>query len=151
MLKAGDKAPSFSLADQEGITRHWSELKGKTYTVIFFYPKDHSPGCTAQACSFRDNYGELKKMGAQIIGISADSVESHKKFGQKQSLSFPLLSDVNNDVRKLFGVKKTLGLLPGRATFIVDAEDKIQFAFSSQIDIQKHVDDAIAYLRSQKL
>ncbi len=147
MLKVGDIAPDFALADQHGKMVRLSEIKGSRYSVIFFYPKDHSPGCSAQSCSFRDNYGDIRAIGAQVIGISADSSSSHQKFAENNNLPYPLLSDPQGVARKIFGVPKTLGILPGRATFIIDANNKICFAFSSQLQIQRHVDDALATLK----
>ena len=101
-----------------------------------------------RSCSFRDNYAGLKALGAQVIGISADSPESHLKFASNNKLPYPLLSDVNGVARKLYGVSKTFGILPGRATFVVDQAGIIRFAFSSQLEIQRHVDDAIAVIKS---
>lgn len=147
MLKVGDVAPDFSLPNQHGEIVRFSDIKGARYSVIFFYPKDHSPGCSAQSCSFRDNYSDIRALKAQVIGISADSPSSHQKFAENNNLPYPLLSDSEGVARKLFGVSKTLGILPGRATFIVDAHNKICFAFSSQLEIQRHVDDAIATLK----
>jgi peroxiredoxin Q/BCP len=148
MLKVGDPAPDFELPDQMGTLKQFSKIKGESFSVLFFYPKDHSPGCSAQSCSFRDNYAGLKALGAQVIGISADSPESHLKFASNNKLPYPLLSDVNGVARKLYGVSKTFGILPGRATFVVDQAGIIRFAFSSQLEIQRHVDDAIAVIKS---
>ncbi len=148
MLKIGDIAPDFELPDQSGTLKKFSQIKGTSYSVLFFYPKDHSPGCSAQSCSFRDNYAGLKALGAQVIGISADSPESHEKFAVNNGLPYPLLSDAKGVARKLYGVGKTLGILPGRATFVVDHAGIIRFAFSSQLEIQRHVDDAIATIKT---
>jgi peroxiredoxin Q/BCP len=148
MLNVGDIAPDFQLPDQNGKLVKFSEIKGPSFSVLFFYPKDQSPGCTAQSCSFRDHYAGLKAVGAQVIGISADSSESHQAFAQNNRLTYPLLSDGQGVAQKLYGVKKTLGILPGRATFVVDRDGIVRFAFSSQLDIQRHVDDAIAVVKS---
>ena len=147
MLKIGDMAPDFSLPNQDNAVVKLSDYLGKTSVVIFFYPKDDTPGCTAQSCSFRDRSDEFAKLGVQILGISQDSAESHQKFIGKYQLPYPLLSDVNGSVATLFGVSKTFGLMPGRATFLVDIHGAIQMAYSSQIYIQKHIDDALQVAR----
>ena len=115
---------------------------------IFFYPKDETPGCTTQSCSFRDASTEFSKHGAQIIGISTDDAISHKKFISKYSLPYPLLTDVGGKTASAFGVKKTLGLFAGRKTFVVDKLGMVQMADSSQTDIQRHVDDALATVKN---
>lgn len=143
MLRVGDSAPDFSLPDQFGQEVRLSDILSTSIVIIYFYPKDNTTGCTAQSCSFRDNYDSLKDRNTQVIGISSDDVSSHSSFAQAHALPFILLSDAKGAVRKLFGVKKTLGILPGRATFVVDRSGTVRFAFSSQIDIQRHVDDAI--------
>lgn len=148
MLKVGDKAPDFALPDQNGEMKQFSHIQGKSFSVLFFYPKDKSPGCTAQSCSFRDTYPDLRALGAQVIGISGDSTKSHEEFVQSNSLPFPLLSDAKGEVRQKYGVKKTFGLLPGRATFVVDNKGIIRFSYSSQLHIQRHVDDAIAVIKA---
>jgi len=116
--------------------------------VIYFYPKDDSPGCTKEACSFRDQFEVFKEADAVIIGISGQSVESHKEFAEKHRLSFTLLSDVGNKVRKLFGVPTNLmGLLPGRVTYIADKKGKVIFIFNSQTKATEHVDEALRILK----
>jgi peroxiredoxin Q/BCP len=133
-LKIGDKIPSFTLLNQEGKEVKSAELVGKANLVIYFYPKDDTPGCTKEACSFRDNFEEFTDLGAQVIGISADSPKSHTKFASKYNLPFTLLSDNKNEVRKAFGLKGSLfGLLPGRVTYIVDKSGVVQYIFDSQL------------------
>ena len=135
-LKIGDKIPSFTLLNQEGKEVKSAELVGKANLVIYFYPKDYTPGCTKEACSFRDNFEEFTDLGAQVIGISADSPKSHTKFASKYNLPFTLLSDNKNEVRKAFGVKGSLfGLLPGRVTYIVDKSGVVQYIFDSQLHL----------------
>jgi peroxiredoxin Q/BCP len=113
--------------------------------VIYFYPKDDTPGCTKEACSFRDNYQEFTDAGVTVIGISADDVESHKKFADKYNLPYTLLSDTDNKVRKLFGVKGDLfGLIPGRVTFVVDKNGVIRHVFNSQMNAEKHITESLA-------
>ena len=121
-IKVGDRVPDFSLPSQTGTTVNISDLIGKKFLVIYFYPKDDTPGCTAESCAFRDSYEVFTDAGAEVIGISADSPQSHQQFAQKYNLPFTLLSDSNNRVRKLFGVPATLFVLPGRVTYIIDKE-----------------------------
>ena len=119
-LKLGDKLPRLTLKDQEGENYHFSRLEN-TALVVFFYPKDFTPGCTKEACSFRDHYQEFQDLGAEVVGISTDNENSHKKFASKYKLPFVLLSDKEKRARKAFGVKPgLLGLLPGRETFVFD-------------------------------
>ena len=125
-----------------------NSVLGKKNLVIYFYPKDDSPGCTKEACSFRDQFEVFKEADAVIIGISGQSVESHKEFAEKHRLSFTLLSDVGNKVRKLFGVPTNLmGLLPGRVTYIADKKGKVIFIFNSQTKATEHVDEALRILK----
>lgn len=131
-LKIGDKIPDFSAKDSEGNDFKSSSVVGKKPVVFYFYPKDNTPGCTAQACSFRDQYEDFKDLGAEVIGISSDSIDSHKKFAKQYKLPFILLSDNTKKIRNLFGVKPNLfGLIPGRVTYVVDREGVIQFVFDS--------------------
>lgn len=147
-LQIGDSVPEFSLPDQSGKTFRIQSLLGKKNLVIYFYPKDETPGCTAEACAFRDEYEDFKELGAEVIGISSDSVDSHKNFAKKRELPFILLSDEKNEVQKKFGVPKSLfGLMPGRVTYIVDKKGKIQHVFSSQIMAKKHVEEAKKVLK----
>ena len=119
-LKVGDKVPNFRAKDQQGTDFIWQEHLGKPI-VLYFYPKDDTPGCTAQACGFRDEYEDFKEFGAEVIGVSGDSEKAHTKFAQKYNLPFVLLSDQDKIVRKLFGVPTNLlGLLPGRVTYIIN-------------------------------
>ena len=128
-LKIGDKVPSFKLKDQSGNDFNIDELVGKKAVVIFFYPKDFTPGCIKEVCSFRDQYEDFTDLGAEVIGISGDSENSHDKFAQKYNLPFILLSDENKKVRNLFGVKSSLlGLLPGRVTFVIDKNGILRYA-----------------------
>jgi peroxiredoxin Q/BCP len=125
-----------------------SDFLGHKPVVLFFYPKDETPGCTKQARAFRDGYEEFGKLDAEVIGISSDSVESHKGFAEEHSLPFLLLSDEGGAVRKLYGVPSTFGLFPGRVTYVVDAEGIVRHVFSSQLGVEKHVEEAREALRS---
>jgi len=115
--------------------------------VLFFYPKDDTPGCTKEVCAFRDNFEEYGKLDAEVIGVSSDSVESHKAFVQKHDLPFALLSDEGGKVRKLYGVPNTLGLFPGRVTYVIDEQGVVRHIFSSQLGVERHVQEAIEALR----
>ena len=149
--EVGMPVPQFTLADQNGSLFSIRSVIGKKYLVIYFYPEDDSPGCTKEACYFRDEYDVFKKADALIIGISGQSVESHKKFAEKYHLNFTLLSDEENKVRKLFGVPVNLfGLLPGRVTYVVDKSGKVVYIFNSQTNAKKHVDEALRILKGLK-
>jgi thioredoxin-dependent peroxiredoxin len=147
-LTVGTKAPEFSLNDQHGKTISLADFRGKKSVVVYFYPKDDTPGCTAEACSFRDQFTEFSDAGAEVIGISSDSEASHKKFAEKHRLPFTLLSDRGGKVRSLFGVPATFGLLPGRVTFVIDKEGVVRHAFNSQINATKHVAESLAVLKA---
>jgi len=146
-IKKGSSVPLFTLKDQHDKDFDIQSVLGKKYLVIYFYPKDDSPGCTKEACYFRDQYEVFNQAGAMIIGISGQSVESHKKFAEKYRLSYTLLSDKGNKVRKLFGVPSGLfGALPGRVTYIVDKNGNVIYVFNSQSQPTKHVDEALRIL-----
>jgi peroxiredoxin Q/BCP len=150
-IKIGSKIPEFALRDQNGNLFNIDTVLGKKNLVIYFYPKDDSPGCTKEACSFRDQFEVFTEADAVIIGISGQSVESHKEFAKKYRLSFTLLSDDGNKIRKLFGVPTNfLGLLPGRVTYIADKTGKVIYIFNSQIQAAKHVDEALRILKESK-
>lgn len=147
-IKTGDIIPPFSLPDQNGDLVDLGLSIGKKKMVIFFYPKDDSPGCTKEACYFRDLYEVFTEAGAVLIGISGQSVESHKKFAEKYRLNYSILSDKGNRVRKLFGVPANLfGLLPGRVTYLVDSKGMVAHIFNSQTQTERHVDEALKILK----
>ena len=151
VIGVGSTVPSFSLKDQNGDTFELDSVKGKKNLVIYFYPKDDTPGCTREACSFRDQFEVFKQHDALIIGISAQSVESHLEFSKKHRLNYTLLSDDGNVVRKLFGVPANLfGLLPGRVTYVVDKAGKVVFMFNSQMNAEKHIEEALRILNELK-
>jgi len=150
-VEKGSKVPSFTLKDQNGKLFDIQNVLGKKNLVIYFYPKDDSPGCTKEACYFRDQFEVFTQADALIIGISGQSVESHKKFADKYHLSFTLLSDEGNKVRKLFGVPTDLfGTLPGRVTYVVDKAGTVVYVFDSQSQATKHVDEALRILKEMK-
>ena len=146
-LKVGDKLPNFKAKDTRGNDFDSCDYVGKQPVVIYFYPKDDTPGCTTQACGFRDQYQDFKDLGAEVIGISADSVPSHIKFQNKFNLPFILLSDYDKKIRKTFGVfKDYLGLIDGRTTYVADKNGIIQLVFDSTSAI-KHIEKALEILK----
>jgi peroxiredoxin Q/BCP len=143
-IKIGDYIPSFSLKDQNGNLFDINTYLGKKKLVIFFYPQDGSLNCTKEACYFRDISDIFDEADAIIIGISSQSVESHKDFAEKNRLNYTLLSDNENTVRKLFGVpSRVFGLIPGRVTYVADRSGKVVYIFDSQTEVQRHVDEAM--------
>ena len=142
----GDRAPDFTLRTQTGAEFHLGEHLGQHAIVLYFYPKDDTPGCTAEACAFRDQYEVFRDAGAVVVGVSSDSGTSHRSFAERYNLPFTLLSDPHNEVRRLYGVPATLGLLPGRVTFIIDRRGIIRHTFSSQLNIQRHIQEALRTL-----
>jgi len=146
-LAEGNQIPAFELKNQDGELVKIQEFIGKPM-VIYFYPKDDTPGCTKEACSFRDSYEAFSDIGCEVFGISGDLVKAHKKFQQKHNLPFQLLADPGNKVRKEFGVPTNLfGLIPGRVTYIIDQSGKIIKTFNSQTGIHKHVSEALNALK----
>ena len=142
-LEPGDKVPEFTLLDQDDNAFVLSEHIGLKNMVIYFYPKDDTPGCTKEACAFRDQFELFTDLDAVVIGISGDSPKSHRNFIEKYQLPFTLLSDTADVVRKLFGVEGNfMGLIPGRVSFVVDKQGVIQFVFDSQSKAVKHVEEA---------
>ena len=148
--KVGEKAPAFSLPAGDGKTVSLKDFKGKKM-VLYFYPKDNTSGCTKEACSFRDNMGILKKKGAVVLGVSADSVDSHRKFAEKYDLSFPLLSDEKKEMIKSYGVwkeksmygKKYYGI--ERTTFVIDEKGTITHIFP-KVKVEGHTEEVLAVL-----
>ncbi len=147
-VEVGSVAPDFTLPSQTGEMVSLVDFLGHKPLVLFFYPKDDSPGCTRQACAFRDDYEQFAKLDAEVIGISSDSVESHRSFAAKHHLPFTLVSDEGGKVRKLYGVPNTLGLFPGRVTYVIDREGVVRHIFSSQVGIVEHVEEALVALES---
>ena len=139
-LKAGDAAPWFSGLDP---------FKGR-WLVLFFYPADFTSGCTAESCSFRDLYQDFKGAGAEVVGVSGDSQESHAAFIAEHRLPYSLLSDGNRALRKAFGVPHILGRLSGRSTFVIDPQGIIRFVFDSRSDFKGHVERPLAFLKGRK-
>lgn len=145
-MKALEPLPAFTLQNQYGQWVNSASFLGKP-VVIYFYPKDNTPGCTAEACSFRDAYEQFLQAGIQVAGISSNSVASHAQFAEKHKLPFMLLSDEQGKVRRLFQVPKSLGILPGRVTYIFNEKGELIHQFQSQFQIQKHIQQALQALQ----
>lgn len=145
-VKVGDTAPDFTLASQSGSPVSLKDFSGKCL-VLYFYPKDDTPGCTTESCAFRDQYEVFKSAGAEVIGISADSPESHRGFAAKYQLPFTLLSDIDNKVRKLYGVPATFGILPGRVTYVIDRQGVVQNIFNSQFNFKGHIEESLKIIQ----
>ena len=124
-----------------------ADYLGQRSVVLFFYPKDDSPICTKEACSFRDSYERFVDAGAEVIGVSSDSTDSHQQFAKRHRLPFQLISDANGSLRKAFGVPKVVGLLPGRTTYVIDKQGVVRLVFSAQFASDEHVDRAIEALK----
>lgn len=143
-IEVGDMIPNFSLPDQDGNMFDVNTVLGKKKLVIFFYPQDGSLFCTREACYFRDYAEAFNEADAVIIGISGQTVESHKDFHDTNNLNYRLLSDKDNQVRKMFGVQnRFFGLFPGRKTYVTDRSGKVVFIFDSHTDVRRHVDEAL--------
>jgi len=150
-IRAGDVAPDFTLPQQDGSSFHLAEALAKGAVVLYFYPKDDTPGCTAEACTFRDAYEDFKDAGAAVVGISSDSADAHRAFADKHRLPFTLVSDAGGKVRKLYGVPSTLWVLPGRVTYVIGKAGVVLHVFDSQMNPTKHVTEAIEVLKKNKL
>lgn len=147
-VQVGDMAPDFTLTSQTGESVSLKDFQGKKSVVLYFYPKDDTPGCTAEACAFRDSYQVFKEAGAEVIGISSDTTQSHQQFVKKYDLPFILLSDTENKVRQLYGVPATLWILPGRVTYVIDQEGVVRHLFDSMLEFQRHVEEALTTLKT---
>jgi len=147
-VTAGSEAPDFTLPSQSGEMVSLGDFLGKRSVVLFFYPKDNTLGCTKEVCAFRDSFEELSNLDAEVIGISSDSVNSHKGFAEKHTLPFTLLSDEGGKVRRLYGVSQTLGIFAGRVTYVIDEDGVVRNVFSSQIGVERHVEEALKTLES---
>jgi len=148
-LKVGDKAPDFTLMDEQGRPVSLKDFQGKKPVILYFYPKDFSPGCTTEACRFRDDYKTYEEKGAAVIGVSLDTVESHTKFSEKYNLPFPILSDNKKEVAKAYGVLGIGGIWAKRVTFIIDKEGKIAAIFP-KVDVKRHSEEVLKALEQLK-
>jgi len=145
-IQPGTPAPDFELPDADGKPVRLSEYRGKNSVVVYFYPKDDTGVCTKEACTFRDDFAKFRNAGAVILGISDDSQESHSAFSSKYRLPFPLLSDKGGRVRKLYGVTRKFGVLPGRVTFVIDREGIVRHVCSALFESDQHVREALEAL-----
>ena len=145
-VKVGDPAPEFALKSQDGDVVRLSDLLGRGSVVVYFYPKDKTPGCTAEAGAFRDSYAKFGEIGAEVVGISSDTVESHKGFAGDCSLPFKILSDAGGEVRRKYGVPSSMGILRGRVTYVIDKGGIVRYIFSSQLHVTRHVEESLKSL-----
>ncbi|MEC4815661.1 MAG: peroxiredoxin [Scytonema sp. PMC 1069.18] len=145
--KVGDTAPDFTLPSQNGTPVSLRDFRGKKSVVLYFYPKDDTPGCTAESCAFRDQYEVFQNTGAEVIGVSGDSPESHQKFATKYQLPFTLLSDKGDQVRKQYGATAAFGLFPGRVTYVIDQQGIVRYVFDSMFNFKAHVEEALKTLQ----
>ncbi len=146
-LSVGDRAPLVALRDADGVERRSDQLAGQAL-VLFFYPKDDTPGCTMEACAFRDSYADLQALGAEVWGVSGDDASSHQRFAGKHQLPYPLLVDSGNQLRRAYGVPAVLGLLPGRVTYVIDGKGIIRHVFNNLLDGPAHRREAIEALQA---
>ncbi|KAI9132131.1 peroxiredoxin [Acaryochloris sp. CCMEE 5410] len=147
-IKVGNSVPDVTLQTPTGETVSLKSFLGEKIVVLYFYPKDDTPGCTKEACGFRDSYTVFQDAGAEVIGVSNDTPNSHQQFANKYQLPFTLLSDGANQARKAFGVPSTLGLLPGRVTYVIDTDGVVRHIFNSQLNFQGHIDESLKIVQS---
>lgn len=145
-LEIGDAMPAFSLQDHDGNAFNSQDYIGKQVLVVYFYPKDDSPGCTKQACAVRDHYEAFTHANALVVGINPGSVESHRAFREKHDLPFTLLSDPDNAVQRAFGVRNFL-FMTGRETFVIGLDGKVAYTFKGMFKDEEHVTNALAFLQ----
>jgi peroxiredoxin Q/BCP len=143
MIRVGDRAPDFTLPAADGRSVSLADFRGKKVVVLFFYPKDETPGCTREACEFRDSYDQFAEAGAEVIGVSDDDAASHQKFASKYKLPMTLLSDAGGRVRETYGVKSLFGLISDRVTFVIDREGVVRHNFAARLRFAKHVEEAL--------
>jgi peroxiredoxin Q/BCP len=147
-VKVGEKAPDFTLPKQDGTMVSLHDYEGKQNVVIYFYPKDFTMGCTTETISFSENYEGMRSLGAEVIGVSSDSVDSHRGFAEKCRVGFVMVSDAGGKVRESYGVPSSLGLVPGRVTYVIDKMGVVRHVFSSQLNPKRHVSEAMEALKA---
>ena len=147
-IDVGSEVPDFTLPSQSEEMVNLSDFFENRPVVLFFYPKDDTPGCTREVWAFKDSFEDFRKLDAEVIGISSDSVKSHRSFAKKHDLPFTLLSDEGGKIRRLYGVPNTLGLFPGRVTYVIDRDGVVRHVFSAQFGFVNHVEQALQALRS---
>ncbi|MCG3172951.1 MAG: putative peroxiredoxin bcp [Myxococcota bacterium] len=148
-VRVGAPAPGFLLTAQNGKPVSLADFRGK-WVVLYFYPRDETPGCVAESCAFRDAYEDFTAAGAEVIGVSDDSVDSHQKFAANRRLPFLLLSDPGGGVRHIYGVKRLFGVSKQRMTFVIDPDGVVRYIFSSQVEPKGHVTRTLEFIRSQR-
>ena len=146
-IQVGDPAPDFTAQTQDSQQITLSDFRGQQAVVLFFYPMDGTPFCTAEACAFRDAYDAFTQLGAAVIGVSGDSVAKHHQFAANHRLPFRLVSDPSGEIRNAFGVPKSLGIFPGRVTYLIDKKGIVRMLFNSQLDPSRHVAEALQALK----
>ena len=146
-IQAGDQAPDFTLPAQNGEQVRLSDRLGQRVVVLYFYPKDETSGCTAQACAFRDSFEVFTDAGAEVIGVSSDPVDKHAAFADHHKLPFILLSDAKGQLRKTYGVPSLLGVVPGRVTYVIDRTGTVRQVFNSMTNVGRHVNDALGMVK----
>ena len=147
-VRVGDIAPDFTLLDQRGQPVRLHELAARKNVALYFYPKDATPGCTIEARSFRDAYDNFAAADTEVVGVSSDSVKSHERFAANERLPFLLLSDRDGAVRKLYGVEKTFGILPGRVTYVIARGGVVRQVYASQLQVSRHSREALDAIRA---
>ncbi len=147
-VQPGSQAPDFTLPDASGKAVRLSDVWQQGPVVLYFYPKDNTRGCTAEACAFRDAYEVFREAGAEVVGVSSDSEASHEKFAAQHNLPFVLLSDAGGEVSKRYGATALFGLMTGRVTFVIDRTGTVRHVFNSMFNAAKHVDEALEVLRT---
>lgn len=146
-IQTGDRAPAFTAQAHNGQQVSLADYQGKNVVVLYFYPKDDTPACTKEACAFRDAYEDFVQAGAVVIGVSSDSLDRHQAFASGHRLPFLLLADEGGSLRKAFGVPKTLGIMPGRVTYVIDRAGIVRHVFDSQFSADRHVTEALEIVR----
>ena len=147
-IRVGDAAPDFTLRSQTGEEVNLKKVLESSEVVLYFYPKDNTPGCTTEAKAFRDRYEAFRDMGAEVLGVSSDSVGSHRDFAANCGLPFTILSDEGGRVRKLYGVPSSMGLIPGRVTYVIDTKGVVRHVFNSQMNPGRHVEEAMKVMET---
>lgn len=143
-VQVGDTAPTFTAPLQDGGTFDSASFIGRKWLVLFFYPKDNTPVCTKEACAFRDSYEAFAAAGAEVVGVSSDSVATHARFAEKHRLPFPIVADTDRRLRRLFGVVNPLGFIPGRVTYVIDRAGVVRLVYSALFASDEHVKRALA-------
>jgi thioredoxin-dependent peroxiredoxin len=148
-IDIGDKAPAFQATLQDGGTFDSTSLLGRKSLVLFFYPKDNTPVCTQEACAFRDAYADFTAADVEVVGVSGDSPESHRRFAARHSLPFPIISDTGGALRRLFGVPRAWGVFPGRVTYVIDKEGIVRMVYNATLAAEPHVRKALEAVRAE--